>query len=71
MTSPDRPRAYRATRVHHEGGGETSFAKPRTLVEWDREKVVPLIETALRNHDGRVHTASEARAIFDALDPEG
>ncbi len=62
----DRPRVYAATRVRHPNGGETRFATPRRLVEWDREKVVPVIADVLRTFGSQ----REAEAIFDALDRE-
>lgn len=71
----DRPRVYRASRVRH-GGGLTSFAEPVTLIEWDREKVVPVIMAAIQTYlqagEGDTYDPrGEADAIFDALDTSG
>ncbi len=45
---------------------------PVVVVEWDREKVVPIIEAALARslRDESPSVADDARAIFDALDRE-
>lgn len=83
----DRPRVYAATRVRHPNGGETRFATPRRLVEWDRGKVEAVIRSAFTEwevsviraaleHSGPLPDEAEraqgvATAIFDALDPEG
>lgn len=66
----DRPRVYSAIRIRHQGGGETTFAVPVTLIEWSREKVVPVMEAALRDqiYAPPGEWRPEVEAIFDALD---
>ncbi len=68
----DRPRVYSAIRVRHYGGGETSFAKPVTLIEWNREKVLSVMTAAIRAYDedsdGEWTAEGTARAIYGTLD---
>lgn len=76
MPMTDRPLVYGATRIRHHGGGETTFAEPVTLIEWDREKVVPVVMAAIQTYlaagEGDTYDPrGEADAIFDALDREG
>ena len=69
---PDRPRVW----TLHEG--RPSYMPPIehegavVAVEWDREKVLPIIEAALRDFaDFADHLEwHQAEAIFDALDRE-
>lgn len=69
----DRPRVW----TLHESGGVvwnpglpsrvSSGVRKFRAVEWDREKVVPIIADVLRTYGSQ----REAEAIFDALDREG
>lgn len=65
----DRPRVWTL-------GLESAFDPSVDVIEWDREKVVPVIEAALARYQRsaipRERSVKDcARFIFDALDPEG
>lgn len=72
----DRPRAWTIVDFGDQlRASGPSLPQPHhvaAVIEWDREKVLPVIEAALARslRDESPSVADDARAIFDALDRE-